>query len=132
MITATMNGITGSTNLTVSGTSTPTPTPTFLSFAKVTAGKGAHKKIIGFNLVFSGALDPNSAMNTANYQVTQPGATKKAHPKPVLVGMAMYTPSTDTVMLMLGKFNTAKPLNLTASGLQGATGASIAQFTTKL
>jgi plastocyanin len=132
MITATLNGITGSTNLTVSGSTTPTPTPTFLSESRVSAGKGAHKKIVGFNLVFSGALDPNSAMNTANYHVTQPGATKKAHPKNILVGMAMYTPSSDTVMLMLGKFTTGKPLTLMAGGLDGATGGPIAQFTTKL
>jgi plastocyanin len=134
MITASLNGITGSTNLTVGGSNSPspTPTPTFVSESRVSAGKGAHKKIVGFNLVFSGALDPNSAMDTANYQVTQPGATKKAHPKAIFVGMAMYTPSTDTVMIMLGKFNTGKPLTLTASGLKGATEAPIAQFTTKL
>jgi plastocyanin len=132
MIMASLNGVTGSTLLTVSGSSTPSPTPTFLSFAKVTAGKGAHKKIIGFNLAFSGALDPNTAQDVTHYEVTQSGATKKAHPKAVLVGMAMYTPSTDTVMLMLGKFNTAMPLTLTASGLEGATGAPIAQFTTTL
>jgi plastocyanin len=132
VITASLNGMSGSTLLTVSASSTPTPTPTFLNFSKATAGKGAHKKLIGFNLVFSGALDPNSAQDVSHYQVTQPGATKKAHPKAILVGMAMYTPSTDTVMLMLGKFNTAKPVNLTVSGLQGATEATIPQFTTKL
>jgi hypothetical protein len=98
----------------------------------VTAGKGAHKKVVGFNLVFSGALDPNAAMDASHYQVTQPGATKKAHPKAILVGMAMYTPSSNTVMLMLGKFNTGKPLTLMASGLLGATETQVAQFTTRL
>ena len=44
----------------------------------------------------------------------------------------MYTPSNDTVMLMLGKFNTKKPLTLTATGLSSATEAPIAGFTTKL
>jgi plastocyanin len=132
IITASMSGISGSTNLTVSASSTPTPTPTFVSESRVTAGKGAHKKIVGFNLVFSGTLNPDSATAVMNYQVTQPGATKKAHPKSILVGMAMYAPGSNTVMLMLGKFNTKKPLTLMASGLLGATKDPIAQFTTKL
>jgi hypothetical protein len=46
--------------------------------------------------------------------------------------MAMYTPGANTVMLMLGKFSTKKPLTLMASGLKGAAEAPIAQFTTKL
>jgi plastocyanin len=131
-ITASMNGINGSTNLTVSASSTPTPTPTFVSESRMTTGKGAHKKVIGFNLNFSGPLDPTSATDVTHYQVTQPGATKKAHSKAILVGMAMYTPGSSTVMLMLGKFNTGKPLTLMASGLLGATKAPVAQFTTRL
>jgi plastocyanin len=133
-ITAALNGISGKTNLTVAGspTPTPTPTPTFVSESRMTAGKGAHKTIVGFNLVFSGALDPNVAMDTTHYMVTQPGATKKAKPKVIFVGMAMYMPSSDTVMLMLGKFNAKKPLTLTASGLLGATEAPITSFTTRL
>jgi hypothetical protein len=98
----------------------------------VTAGKGSHKQIVGFNLVFSGPLDPNSAQDVSHYNVTQPGATKKARPKAILVGMAMYPPGSSTVMLMLGKFNTKKPLTLNASGLLGASEAPVASFTTKL
>src|SRR5262249_13804113 len=51
-ITASMNGINGQGTLTVSSTSTPAPTPTFVSESRVTTGKGAHRKIVGFNLNF--------------------------------------------------------------------------------
>jgi plastocyanin len=131
-IMASLNGISGSTTLTVSGSTTPTPTPTFVSEMRMTMGKGAHLKIIGFNLNFSGALDPIVAIQTSHYMVTQPGATKKAKPKPVAVQMAMYNPSNNSVMLMLGKFNTKKPLTATVSGLLGATELQVASFTTKL
>src|SRR5262249_12052120 len=122
-ITASLNGIKGSTNLTVSSSSTtPTPTPTgttpaFVSESRVIVGKGVKRKIVGFNLVFSANLDTASAQSVTHYQVTQPGATKKAPPKNIAVTMAMYDPNTNTVMLMLRKFNTKKPLTLKASGL---------------
>ena len=44
----------------------------------------------------------------------------------------MYNPSSNSVMLMLGKFSTAKPLTLTATGLVGFAGTPAAPITTKL
>ena len=50
-------------------TPTPTATPFFTDEHRVYVGKGKHKKLIGFDLVFNGALDPNTAQNTSNYRV---------------------------------------------------------------
>jgi plastocyanin len=138
-ITASMSGITGSTGLTVSTSASPTPTPsptqpapTLVSEMRMFVGKGAKRKLIGFNLVFSTPLDITVAQDVTHYHITQPGATKKAHPVNVPVKMAMYNPSTDTVMLMQGKYNKAKPLTLTATGLVGFSGTPAATIVTKL
>ena len=135
-ITATMGSVMGSTPLTVS-TSSPSPAPTqaaptLVSEMAMFEGKGAKRKLLGFNLVFSTPLAIDVAEDTANYSVTQPGKTKKAHPVNVPVRMAMYTPGSDTVMLMLGKFSTAKKLTLTATGLVGFSGVKAAPIVTPL
>jgi hypothetical protein len=132
VITASLNGVTGNTQLTVSGSSTPTPTPTLSSEMRMFVGKGAKRKLIAFDLVFSGALDITNAQETSHYQIVQPGKTKKSKPVAVPVGMAMYTPSTNTVMLMIGKANAAKPFTLTATGLTSFAGTPLATIVTKL
>jgi len=130
-INASLNGVTGSTTLTVSE-STSKIVPTLVSEMRMTAGKGSHRKIVGFTLVFSTALDSGVAQDVTHYKVVQPGATKRSHPVAVKVGMAMYNPSNDAVTLMLGKFNAKKPLTLTATGLLGSTGAPASTIVTRL
>ena len=47
---------------------------------RVFTGKGAQRKLVGFNLVFSTALEINVAQDVTHYHITQPGRTKKAAP----------------------------------------------------
>jgi plastocyanin len=132
-ISASMNGITGQTNVTVSTSQTPPAgAPTLVSEMRVFTGKGAHRKVLGFMLNFSTALEIDVAQDVSHYSITQPGRTKRAKPVNVPVRMAMYNPSNNSVMLMVGKFNTGKPLTLTATGLLGFSGTPAGTITTKL
>jgi plastocyanin len=130
VITASLNGVTGMTHLTVSGSTSPTPT--LSSEMRMFVGKGAKRKLIAFDLVFSSALDMTNAQDATHYQIVQPGKTKKSHPVAVPVQMAMYFPTTDTVMLMIGKANAKKPFTLTATGLTSAAGTPLATIMTNL
>src|SRR5262249_8275283 len=69
----------------VGGTPTPTPTsttptptstgssvpPVFLGEQRVFSHKGKHKKLVGFEFLFNGALDAGSAQSIGHYRVTQ-------------------------------------------------------------
>jgi hypothetical protein len=101
---------------------------------RMVAGKGAHKKVIGFNLFFSpnNALNSGVAQDPSHYSVTQPGKKKNGPPAHVVVNMAMYNPNNNSVMLMVGKFTANKPLTAAVTGLVGANGVAVPSFTTKL
>ena len=58
--------------------------------------------------------------------MTQPGRTKKSAPKAVGISSATLGPGGTSVILVLGAYNTAKPLSLTATGLTGANNAAVA------
>jgi hypothetical protein len=133
-ITATLNGISGSTTLTVGSSSTQGTAPQFLNEMRMVAGKGAHKKVIGFNLFFTpnNALNSTVAQDMSHYSVTQPGKKKNGPPAHIVVNMAMYNPNNNSVMLMLGKFTANKPLTAAVTGLTGANGLAVPNFTTKL
>jgi plastocyanin len=133
-ITASLNGINGSFTLTVGSSQTQGTAPQFVSEMRMTAGKGAHKKVVGFNLFFTpnNALNSGIAQDPSHYTVTQPGKKKNGPPAHVAVNMAMYNPSNNSVMLMLGKFTATKSLTATVSGLFGADGVAVPGFTTKL
>jgi len=105
------------------GGSTPNP-PKLVSELPLFTGKGKHKKIIGFTLVFSSALDAGTAGNGAHYLVTQPG--KKGKTTVIKVKTATDTPANDSVALTLGTFKTNKPVQLTATGLTYAGGTALA------
>jgi len=104
--------------------------PKLVSELPLFAGKGKHKKTIGFELVFSSALDAGTAGNVAHYLVTQPG--KKGKTTVIKVKTATYNPANDSVALTLGTFKTNKPLQLTATGLTYAGGTPVAQVVTEL
>jgi uncharacterized protein YjdB len=145
-IRATLGGLTGQTTLTVTATPTPTPTPTpsptptptptpaptLAGEQRLFTGKGLRRKVVGFQLSFSAALNTSTAENVGNYQVAQPGRTRHSKPTNVPVRVAQYNPASNTVTLTLGKFNTGKPLTLTAKGLMGATGTPASTIVTKL
>jgi hypothetical protein len=104
--------------------------PTFVAEVPVFVGQGKHKRIAGFELIFSAALDATNAENVAHYQVTQPGKKGKTSIIPVLT--ATYSSATNAVTLTLGNFNQKKPLQLTATGLTGSSGAAVATVVTIL
>jgi hypothetical protein len=104
--------------------------PTFVGEMRITVGKGKHKKVVGFERLFSSALDGGNAMNVGHYHVTQPGKKGNLNVVPVLA--ANYNPGTFAVTLTLGGFNQKKPLQLTASGLTGMGGTPVATIVTNL
>jgi hypothetical protein len=106
--------------------------PAFEKETRLNTGKGRKLKITGYQLVFTSALDPNTAQSTAHYRVTQPGRNKHSAPGNVAVLAASYNSSTSTVLLVLGKHNARKPLTLTATGLTGPAGTAVATFSTGL
>ncbi len=117
---------------TPSPTPAPAPAPTLTTEQRLFAGKGKHKKVVDFELKFSSPLNAGTAQNTGNYHVVQPGRTKHAKPKAVVVRAATYKPVNHSLTLTPGKYNTALALNLTATGLTGAMGTSAATITTRL
>ncbi len=101
-------------------TPTPTPTPVFLGEHRVYSGKGKHKKLVGFELVFNGALNAGTAQNTSNYTVLQ---KKKA--KHLRVTSATYNPSNFSVTLTVAGFSTAKPTDVFIGAVTGVNGYSV-------
>jgi hypothetical protein len=107
---------------------TPTPAPSFQGEHRVSVKVNKRKKIVEFQLNFSGSV--NSA--TGQYLVTQPGLKKKSPPKAVAVLSATPGSGGTTVTLTLGKYTTTKPLMLTVTGLMGSNGASVGKVVTNL
>ena len=99
-------------------------TPAFVGEHRVKLGKGK-KKATGFQLTFSNPLRDAEAKAVSHYQVTQ--GKKK-------IGVKLATLSADgkTVTLTLGKLKAAKGLQLTATGLSGADGSTVATVNTGL
>ena len=67
----------------------------------VTAGKGKHKHVVGFQLQFNTPLDAGSATDPANYSVVQQtkhGRSMASHP---VAFRAFYNPTTDSVQILL-------------------------------
>jgi uncharacterized protein (TIGR03118 family) len=110
----------------------PDPAPTLLNEQRIFAGKGRAHRLVGFQLNFSTALNPSTAQSAGNYQVIQPARSKHAHAKAVALKAATYNPANNSVTLMLGKFNTALPLQLAATGLTSAAGTAAGTITSKL
>jgi hypothetical protein len=109
----------------------PSP-PTFVGEHRLTVGKGRHRKISGFELDFSSALDAPTASDIGHYAVTQPGPTGKSRPKVIRVLSATPGANGTAVTLVLGKSTATKPFSLTASGLMGAGGTTVAAVVTRL
>jgi hypothetical protein len=157
MVTATLNNpnyaaapvtgtlvINSATTPTPSPTTTPTttptptpsptlsPTPTLMGEMPLTSGQGRKKKITGYRLEFSAPLDAGVASGVAHYSVTQPGRTRHSAPRNVPVLSVAYNAGSPSVTLVLGKSTAGKPLTLTAQGLIGANGNSVATIVTQL
>ena len=114
------------------GGGTVAPPLTFTGEQPIRSGKGRKKKIIGFQLFFSAPLDAGVAENTGHYQVSQPGRTRHAARKVIAILAASLNPGGTSVTLVLAKYQRAKPVALTATGLLGADGMPAATITTPL
>ena len=101
----------------------------FLGEQRVFSGKAKHKKLTGFEFLFNAALNSGDAQSRGNYRVTQKQG-KKA--KVLRVKSALYNPSNFSVMLSVAGFNTAKPTQVTITGLEGANGVAIPPVITGL
>jgi DNA-binding beta-propeller fold protein YncE len=103
--------------------------PVFLGEERVFSGKGKHKKLVGFEFLFNGALNAGSAQSTRNYHVTQKLGKKV---KVLVVRSALYDPGNFSVTISVAGFNTGKAAKVTVAGLEGANGAAIAQISSGL
>ena len=114
------------------GTSTTTSSsvpPVFIGEQRVFSRKGKHKKLVGFEFLFNGALNPGVAQSTGDYHVTQKhGKRVKVLP----VESALYNPSNFSVTITVGGFKTGKAAQATIAGLVGANAAAIPQIATGL
>ena len=113
-------------------TSTPTPTaspvpPVFVSEHRLFSAKGKHRKLVGFEFLFNGALNAGDAQSTGNYRVTQKNGKKV---KTLPVSSASY--SDDTVTIAVGGFQSNKAGQVTIVGLGGADGAAPSPIVTGL
>ncbi len=112
------------------GTTTTAPLPpAFMGEERVFSGKGKHKKLVGFEFLFNGALSATGAQSTGHYHVTQKQGKKV---KVLRVKSALYDPSNFSVTISVAGFNTGKAAQATITGLEGADGAAIPQFDSRL
>jgi hypothetical protein len=109
--------------------------PTFLREVRIVVltGKRHNKKQTFYALLFSAALNRSEVQNAGLYHVTQlKRQGKKLKQVNVGVTSVLYNAANDSVLLGLGAFSKAKPLNFTATGLQGANGTTVATVVTNL
>ncbi len=99
--------------------SSPPPTPVFLGEHRIFSGRGKHKKVVGFEFMFSEVLDQAPADSTGNYRVVQ---LNGKHQKVIPVLAADYNADSDTVVLTVSGFKSNKSGQATIVGLTGADG----------
>ncbi len=120
---------TSSSSSSSTSSSSPPPTPVFLGEHRIFSGRGKHKKVVGFEFMFSGVLDQAPADSTGNYRVVQ---LNGKHQKVIPVLAADYNADSDTVVLTVSGFKSNKSGQATIVGLTGADGAPIATIATGL
>jgi virginiamycin B lyase len=109
--------------------STPLVAPTIIGEQVLTAGKGKHKHIIGFKLVFSELMNPASAADAANYSIIETAKHSRAKIAQPLRFKATYNALADSVSLMVAgkpRFASGGRLLVKAtptSGISSAAGA---------
>jgi hypothetical protein len=98
-----------------------------MSEQRVFSGKGKHKRLVGFEFRFKGALNAGDAQSTGNYQVTQKNGKKV---KTLPVSSASY--SDNTITIAVGGFKSRKAGQVTIVGLVGADGAALSPIVSGL
>jgi hypothetical protein len=109
---------------------TPTPPPVppvFVSEHQVFSGKGKHRRLVGFEFLFNGALNAADAQSTGNYRMTQKNGKKV---KTLPVSSASY--NDNTVTIAVGGFQSNKAGQVTIVGLVGADGAALSPIVSGL
>jgi uncharacterized repeat protein (TIGR01451 family) len=109
-----------------SGGGTNSSAATYLGKQRLYSGKGAKRKLTGFQLNFSAPLDLASASSRTHYQLSQTGRTKRAVAKAIPLKLIRASADGLTVSLTPGKYDAKKPLRLTITGLRAASGHAIA------
>ena len=105
-------------------TLTPAPVPpVFVSEHRVFSGRGKHRRLVGFEFLFNGALNAADAQLTGNYRVTQKNGKKV---KTLPVSSASY--SDNTVTITVGGFESNKAGQVKIVGLVGADGAALSRI----
>ena len=104
----------------------PVP-PVFVSENRVFSGKGKHRKLVGFEFLFNGALNAADAQLTGNYRVTQKNG-RKVKTLPV----SSASDSDNTVTIAVGGFQSNKAGQVTIVGLVGADGAALSRIVSGL
>ena len=90
-------------------------------------GKGKHKKLVGFQLRFNGALNAGTAQTISNYTVLQ-----KQNAKHLKVKSAIYNPGNFSVTLTVPGFSTAKATYVFIGAVTGVNGYSVAANQVKM
>jgi hypothetical protein len=120
------------------GAPPPVVAPKFVNETRVlvSSGKKRSPKQTLYQLNFDGPLNVSQVKNAGLYHVTQTrnGRGKNARPASLSVAVlsASASASGTSVLLRLGTFTKNLPMTLTASGLTGANGSSVAPVTTTL
>jgi RHS repeat-associated protein len=110
---------------------TVTPAPVYVLGLKEQTVKVHRKKLNVIAIVFSGDLDPGSAQNLSNYQLTTASRGRKsgrAAGKPIPLKSATYDPRTRTVTLTAKKpLSLSQPvrLRIIGSGIRSAWGQAL-------
>lgn len=113
------------------GSTTP-PAPIFRGEQRLYSGTGKRRKLVGFQLNFSGALELISATTSSHYQLTQPGRTKRSAPKLIRINRVRVSADGLHITLTPGAYDSKKHLQLTIRGLAGARHQSMAAITITL
>ncbi len=111
------------------GTTPAAVAPSFLGEQRIYSGRGKHKKVIGFEFLFSGGLNAALADSTGNYRVTQARGKRVNNLSVISAG---YSFGNDSITLAVAGYKANKPAQVTIVGLAGANGAAIGPITSGL
>jgi uncharacterized repeat protein (TIGR01451 family) len=106
--------------------------PVFQSKQRLYSGKGAKRKLTGFQINFSAALDLVSATARSHFLLSQPGRTKRSPRRAISVKLVRLSSDRLAVMLTPAKYDAKKPLQLTTYGLLGERGHAVPTVTITL
>ena len=106
--------------------------PVYRSKQRIYSGKGAKRKITGFQINFSAALDLVSATSRSHYLLSQPGRTKRSPRRAISVKLVRISSDRLAVTFTPAKYDSKKPLQLTTHALLGEHGHAVPTVTVTL